>query len=99
MDTKQEILAFLKEKKEFLKNNYHVTKVALFGSFAKGKQTENSDIDLLIELESNITNVHDIKTSLKEYLKKSLKRDVDLAREKYLKPYAKKHILKEALYV
>jgi len=99
MDTKQEILTFLKEKKEFLKNNYHVTKVALFGSFAKGKQTKNSDIDLLIELENNITNVHDIKTSLKDYLTKNLKRDVDLAREKYLKPYAKKHILKEALYV
>jgi len=99
MDTKQEILTFLKDKKEFLKDNFHVTKVALFGSFAKDKQTSSSDIDLLIELESNITNIHDIKTSLKNYLTKSLKRDVDLAREKYLKPYAKKHILKEALYV
>ena len=99
MNTKQEILTFLKEKKEFLKNNYHVTKMALFGSFAKDKQTKNSDIDLLIELESNITNVHDIKTALKEYLTYNLKRDIDLASEKYLKPYAKKYILKEALYV
>ena len=99
MDTKQEILTFLKEKKEFLKDNYHVTKVALFGSFAKDEQTKNSDVDLLIELKSGVTNVHDIKTSLKDYLTSSLKRDVDLAREKYLKPYAKEHILKEALYV
>jgi uncharacterized protein len=99
MNTKTEILDFLHANRHLLLTKYHVTKIALFGSFARNEQTSSSDVDLLIELKEDTKNIYDIKSTLKEYLSKSFERSVDLAREKYLKPYAKEQILKDALFV
>lgn len=99
MNTQKEILDFLRQNRKFLLENYHITKIGLFGSFAKNEQREHSDVDLLIDLEEGVENIHDLKLSLKNYLKNSLGRNVDLAREKYLKPYAKKYILRDVVYV
>lgn len=80
-------------------DHYHVSKIALFGSFARNEQRDDSDVDLLIELENGTENVHETKQSLREFLSSSFERSVDLAREKYLKSYAKDQILKDAVYV
>ena len=99
MNTQKEILDFLNENKSLLKSKYHITNIALFGSFARNEQKESSDVDLLIELEENTPNVYDLKSSLKNFLSQAFERSVDIAREKYLKPYAKEQILKDALFV
>lgn len=99
MNTKKEIIEFLKTNKELLLSKYHVTKIGLFGSFARDEQKSDSDVDLIIELENGTQNVHDLKKSLNEFLSSSFERSVDIAREKYLKPYAKEQIIKETLYV
>ncbi len=99
ISSKQEILDFLKENSSFLKKEFHVSKIGLFGSFSRDEQVDNSDIDILFDLENGTENVHELKQSLRLYLSKSFGRSVDLAREKYLKPYAKKYILKETIYV
>ncbi len=99
MNTKKEILDFLTQNRKFLLENYHITKIGLFGSFSKDEQKENSDVDLLIDIEEGTKDIHDLKLSLKKYLSNAFGRNVDLAREKYLKPYAKKHILKDVVYV
>lgn len=99
MNTKQEILDFLKINHAHMTKKYHLTKLGLFGSFARGEQTSESDVDLLIELEEDVKNIHDIKASLKSYLSEAFNRSVDLAREKYLKPYVKEEILKDTIYV
>jgi len=99
MDTKKDILDFLKQNRMYLSNNYHISKIALFGSFAKNRQNSDSDVDILIDIKDDTKNIHELKISLKKYLSNAFDRKVDLAREKYLKPYAKKHILKDAIYV
>lgn len=99
MNTRQEIIDFLKQNRKFLLDTYHITKIGLFGSFAREEQKEGSDVDLLIDIKEGTKNIYDLKLSLKKYLSNAFDRDVDLAREKYLKPYAKKYILKDALYV
>ena len=99
MNTKEEILEFLKTNRVFLKNQYHVTEIALFGSFARSEQTKSSDVDLLIELEKGTEDVYELKNALKNFLSRSFERSVDIARTKYLKPYAKEKILKDALFV
>lgn len=99
MDTKKEIIDFLRQNRIFLLDRYNITRIGLFGSFAREEQTETSDVDLLIAIEEGTKNIHDLKLSLKNYLSEAFGRNVDLAREKYLKPYAKKHILKDVLYV
>ena len=99
MDTKQEILDFLQSNKIYMQKHYFLTKVGLFGSFARGEQTAKSDVDLLIEIEQGTEHIHDLKISLTKYLTQAFGRDVDIAREKYLKPYAKNEILKDTVYV
>ncbi len=54
MLTKEKITEILKEKYPYLVSKYGVKRIGLFGSYAKGKQTENSDIDIVEEFESPI---------------------------------------------
>ena len=99
MNKKQEILDFLQSNKSYIQQHFSLTRVGLFGSFARDEQTDKSDVDILIEIEKNTKNIHDLKISLSEYLSEAFGRNVDLAREKYLKPYAKDEILKDTIYV
>jgi len=99
MNSKKEILDFLSTNREYIIDTYHITKIGLFGSFARDEQTENSDVDLVIELEDGTKNIHDLKLSLNKYLSTAFNRTVDIAREKYLKQYAKDFILRDTIYV
>lgn len=47
--TKNDILNILREMKPALKEKYFVTDLALFGSYSRNEQTENSDIDLMVD--------------------------------------------------
>jgi predicted nucleotidyltransferase len=97
--TQEEVISFLREHRNLLHEKYAIKEIALFGSFARNEQQDDSDIDLLIELQDGTQNIHDLKEDLRIFLVNSFERSVDLARFKYLKPYAKKYILKDILYV
>ena len=99
MHTKQDILNFLRDNKEYLLKHFQLTKVGIFGSFARGEEKPNSDIDLLIEREPDAKNIFDSDWDLRELLKKQFNREVDICTEKYIKPYAKPYILRDAIYV
>jgi predicted nucleotidyltransferase len=92
------ILNFLKINKKYLHSHYNITKIGLIGSFARNEQNDNSDIDFLIEFESETQDIFNLKLDLRKYLKSNLNRDIDICREKYLKPYIKDYILDEVLY-
>ena len=47
--TKNDILNELSKNKSYIEQNFEVEKIGLFGSYAKGKQTEDSDIDIYVE--------------------------------------------------
>jgi len=47
--TKDEILNELSKNKSYIEQNFEVDRIGLFGSYAKGKQTEDSDIDIYVE--------------------------------------------------
>ena len=97
--TKEYIINYLSEHKDEFAQKFGITKLGLFGSYAKGNATNNSDIDILIELENNLSDIHEKKTIFKETLENYFKIKVDIAREKYLKPFAKQEVLKEVEYV
>jgi predicted nucleotidyltransferase len=99
MLTQQNILNFLSENKLFLREQFHVVKIGIFGSFARNEQNPDSDIDILIEMENNVSNVYDLKWNLREFLKNQFQREVDICNSKHIKPYAKDYILKDAIYV
>jgi len=48
MLTKQEIFKTIQDNKEIIKS-FGVTEIGLFGSYVRNEQTENSDIDILID--------------------------------------------------
>ena len=99
MNTKKEILDFLSENKNELLLQYHLSKIGLFGSFSRAEATEKSDVDIIFDFKEDVVDVYSVKIALKKYLSETFDRSVDLAREKYLKPYAKKQILQDAIYV
>jgi len=99
MLNRNEILNFLSDHLSDLKVEYNISKIGLFGSFARNEQDENSDVDILLEFEPDTKNIYEKKTKLKQFLKSSFQRDIDLCREKYVKPYLKDYLYKEVIYV
>ena len=76
---------------------YGVIRASLFGSVARGEDTDKSDIDILIELPKNLSGLDyfGLKMDLREDLEKKLKRKVDLVEYDYIKSSLKKYILPE----
>ncbi len=99
MNTKKEILTFLQEHKEELLSRFNVSTIGLFGSFSRGEQHASSDVDILVDFDEEVKDFYVVKTALREYLSTSFNRSTDLARQKYLKPYAKEQILKDVIYI
>ena len=98
MKTRDQILKFLAQNKKLFRDKYHIVRIGLFGSYARGEQNKNSDIDLLVEFEENTQDLYDIKLQLKDFFRIQLGIDVDICREKYIKPRFKNSILKETVY-
>ena len=96
---KEDILGYIRQNKSQFRERFHIVKIGLFGSFARDEQTEQSDIDLIIELEEDTPHIYELKQALRDVLESQFNRPVEIAREKYLKPYAKNVILSEAMYV
>jgi hypothetical protein len=99
MYTRKQILDFISKNKTLLKKEFHISKIGLFGSYARNEQKINSDIDLIIEFEENTPDLFDIKVGIKQFFKENLNIEVDICREKYIKPLFKKRIQNETIYV
>ncbi len=99
MINKEDILAFIRQNRHYLKEHFHIKRIGLFGSFVHNEQTEDCDIDIIIELEDNTPGIYELKEDLRAFFGEHFQRDVDIAREKYLKSYVKVQINKEAVYV
>ncbi|MBK7213578.1 MAG: nucleotidyltransferase family protein [Bacteroidales bacterium] len=96
MISKNDILTKLKELKPALYNDYSVKEIGLFGSFSDGTFSDDSDIDLIVELEKPIGWKF---FSLELYLQKIFNRKIDLVTKNALKDQIKDSILKKVNYV
>ena len=76
---------------------YGLIRIGIFGSVARNENTDNSDIDIVVELEKpSLALMYD----LRENLKKLFGCDVDLVRFRdSLRPMLKDNIQNEAIYV
>jgi uncharacterized protein len=96
METKSEVISKLKEIKPFLLNEYSVKSLGLFGSYADETNTEESDIDILVEFEKPIGWKF---FTLELYLERIFGRKVDLVTKSGLKDQLKNQILNQMEYV
>src|SRR5450432_2041244 len=99
MYKREDILSFLRANKELLLSKYSLTKIGIFGSYARDEQTEGSDIDFILEFEEDAKGMYSKKYALHEYLKSVFKTEVDICTEHAIKPIFKPYILKDAIYV
>jgi len=93
MESVQEI----KEKINPILRRYGVTKAAIFGSLVKREAKGGTDVDILVEIESNMSLLDfiGIKTELEEVLKMR----VDLVEYDTIKPIIKERILAEQVVI
>ncbi len=76
---------------------FGVKKIGLFGSFARGEQTDTSDIDILVEFYQN-HKTFDNYMDLKFFLEDLLNRKVDLVIAEAIKPDLKPNITGSVRY-
>lgn len=75
MSSQQKVINVLRREIPYLKENYGVKKIALFGSVVKGKYNKSSDIDIVVEFEKPIGLRF---MDLAEHLEKRLGRKTDI---------------------
>lgn len=95
----EEIKSTLAAHKEELRQKYNVNTIGVFGSYVRGEQKNQSDIDVLVEFEesSNLSLLDFIR--LENYLSDVLGIKVDLVEKHTLKARIGKHVLEEVVQV
>jgi uncharacterized protein len=96
MLTRSEIEQKLRDMKPHLKETFFVERLGLFGSFSTGNQTQDSDVDILVEFSKPLGwEFFDLKSSLEH----ELQRKVDLVSVKALKNQLREIILRQAVFI
>jgi len=76
---------------------YGVKRIGLFGSYVRGEAREDSDIDILVEIEEDISLLDFV--GLKLEIEEALGRKVDLVEYNTIKPLLRERILKEQVVI
>ena len=94
---REKVLQKLSELKPVLARQFGVTRLALFGSTARGEASEDSDIDVVVAFDgpANSARYFGVLFSLED----ALGRPVDLVTEKALRPELRPSIEKEVVNV
>lgn len=92
-----EIKRILEEYKPVMEEEFKVKEIGIFGSYVRGEQEEDSDIDILVEFFEPVGFFTFL--DLEEYLKELLGIKVDLVSKKALKPTIGQYILQEMIPV
>ena len=94
--TKQDILDVLDQNRSHLRA-LGVRRIGLFGSFVRGEQSPDSDIDLLVEIDPE-RKTFDTFMELSLFLEQVLQHRIELVTVESLSPYLGPHILREVEY-
>jgi len=97
MKNLEEIKEIIRKHKEELKEKYKVKSIAIFGSYVRREQKEESDIDLLVEFDEPVSLLHIV--SVENYLSDILGIKVDLVLKKNFREELREIIIKEAIFV
>ncbi len=93
----EEIKNIIQKKKAMLIEKHKIKEIGIFGSYVRGEQNPDSDIDILVGFEEfpGLIEFVGIENKLSEEL--GIK--VDLVTKSGLKPESGRHILREAVWL
>jgi predicted nucleotidyltransferase len=94
--TKEEILSLLIQNKSELENRFKVRRIALFGSYARGDQKPDSDVDILVDIDPSVGLEF---VTLAEQIEQLLGLPIELASRRAIKPNKLKYIEQDLIYV
>lgn len=97
METVMSAIQLLKSHSDFFRRTFGISKIGVFGSFARGEEQENSDIDILVAFQKG-EKTFDHFMDLKYYLEDLFGRKVDLVTMEALRPQLRDSILQEVAY-
>lgn len=92
-DVQRELAAM----KPALEAEYHVAELGIFGSFARDEQTEESDLDVLVEFERPVSLFDLVR--LENDISDRLGIDVDLVTRNSLKPRVEASVDDDVIFV
>jgi predicted nucleotidyltransferase len=94
--TREEILSLLSQNKSDLQNKFKVRRMALFGSYARGDQQSDSDVDILVDIDPSVGLEF---VTLAEQIEQMLGLPVELVSRRAIKPNKLKYIEQDLIYV
>ncbi len=90
----------ISENKEYLKKTYGVEEIGVFGSVARGEQTHESDVDVVVTLNQEKVSVGLFKFfDMQRFLENLFNRKVDLMTKKSIRPAFRKYIFPNIIYI
>ena len=95
--TKELIQQKVQENKAEIRK-FGISRIGLFGSFVRGEQKEDSDIDLLVEFQEGKKTFRNF-IEFSEYIEKTLGRKVEVLTPESISPYITPYIKNEVKYV
>src|SRR5262245_51745657 len=96
IERKTDLFALLARHQEQLRQ-FGVRRWGVFGSFASGRQSDRSDIDILVEFEEGRKSFDNFMR-LASFLDQQIGRPVELVTPESLSPHIGPHILREVEY-
>jgi predicted nucleotidyltransferase len=97
MKSFEEIKEIISQSKPIFQEEYKVKEIGIFGSYVRGEQNEDSDVDVLIAFEKPPSLLKFVE--LENYLSETIGIKVDLVMKQVLKPRIGENILAEVIYL
>jgi predicted nucleotidyltransferase len=96
MESLEEVKEVIEQHRQELEERFKVKNIAIFGSFARGEQNEESDVDILVEFKEpvGLLFIH-----LADFLEEILQSKVDLVTKDGIKQNRRKYIMEDLIYV
>jgi len=90
-------LSLLRQHEKEIKNRFGVARIGIFGSYVRGEEKPESDVDVLVEFREG-EKTFDHYMDLKFYLEDLFGRKVDLVMKEAIKRRLREPILSEVVY-
>jgi predicted nucleotidyltransferase len=100
MKTIAEIQDLIAAKKDFLLSRFGIAHLVVYGSYAKGKATDSSDLDLMYELADGCGMTLTRLQNLEQFFRDLLQVDkIELVRKQFMEPIISAAVQKEGVAI